>query len=31
MLEGKGVVEMSNSKAKAEIQLLGQEIYRFTE
>ncbi len=30
MLEGKGVVEMNNSKAKAEIQLLGQEIYRFT-
>ncbi|MCX7177108.1 MAG: AAA family ATPase [Proteobacteria bacterium] len=27
ILEGKGVVEMNNSQAKAEIQLLGQEIY----
>lgn len=31
MLEGKGVVEMNNSQAKAEIQLLGQEIYGTTE
>lgn len=31
MLEGKGVVEMNNSKAKAEVQLLGQEIYGITE
>ncbi len=27
ILEGRGVVEMSNSQAKAEIQLLGQSIY----
>ncbi|MEJ1334433.1 MAG: AAA family ATPase [Candidatus Sedimenticola sp. (ex Thyasira tokunagai)] len=27
MVEGLGVVEMTNSKAKAEIQLLGQEIF----
>jgi chromosome partitioning protein len=28
LLEGKGVVEMNNSQAKAEIQLLGQEIFQ---
>ena len=27
MLEGRGVVEMANSHARAEVQLLGQEIY----
>ena len=31
MLEGRGVVEMHNSQARAEIQLLGQEIYGVTE
>ncbi len=31
MLEGKGVIEMNNSQARAEIQLLGQEIYGITE
>ena len=27
LLEGKGVIEMTNSAAKAEIQLLAQEIF----
>lgn len=31
MLEGKGVIEMNNSQARAEIQLLGQEIYGITD
>jgi chromosome partitioning protein len=30
MIEGRGVVEMSNDKAKAEIEALAQEIYRGT-
>lgn len=31
MLEGRGVVELRNAQAKAEIQLLGQEIYGIAE